>query len=315
MWVSCSLWNPRQGSITNTFYLAGIGISGQEGLQAAHSADYSIAQFRFLTRLLLVHGSWSLSRLCKLILYSFYKNIALYVIELWFATVSAWSGQTIFERWTIGLYNVIFTAAPPLAIGLFDRQCSADTMLKNPSLYKSFDDQFSTRLFWVWIWSAILHSLSLFWLTHFLVSNDTLWQSGLSDGGYLVFGERQHDMALLLTLFVLLNTGNMLYTFVVITVCLKAALEITSWTWITHVRTTRHESSELDVKLCLGGHLGLDFHLVLLSTGVFALLADAAVGRGHGRHGHDDLLEWRLLDGHIRDTTVDFDGGRYVQDR
>lgn len=99
----------------------GVGISGHEGLQAVHSADYAIAQFRFLKRLLLVHGSWSLSRLVKLILYSFYKNIALYVIELWFATVSAWSGQTIFERWTIGLYNVIFTAFPPLAIGLFDR--------------------------------------------------------------------------------------------------------------------------------------------------------------------------------------------------
>lgn len=194
----------------------GIGISGQEGLQAAHSADYSISQFRFLTRLLLVHGSWSLYRLCKLILYSFYKNIALYVIELWFATVSGWSGQTIFERWTIGMYNVIFTAAPPLAIGLFDRQVSADTMIKYPSLYSSQGDPFSPRLFWVWVWSALLHSLALFWLTHFMIANDSLWTSGLSDGGYLVF-------------------GNTLYTYVVVTVCIKSGLEITSWTWLTHL--------------------------------------------------------------------------------
>jgi len=39
-------------------------------------------QFRFLNKLLLVHGAWSYSRLCKLILYSFYKNICLYVIEV-----------------------------------------------------------------------------------------------------------------------------------------------------------------------------------------------------------------------------------------
>jgi len=32
----------------------GIGISGEEGLQAARSSDYAIAQFRFLKRLLLV---------------------------------------------------------------------------------------------------------------------------------------------------------------------------------------------------------------------------------------------------------------------
>lgn len=34
----------------------GIGISGMEGLQAVMASDYAIAQFRFLTRLLLVHG-------------------------------------------------------------------------------------------------------------------------------------------------------------------------------------------------------------------------------------------------------------------
>ena len=39
-------------------------------------------QFRYLNKLLLVHGAWSYSRLSKLILYSFYKNICLYVIEV-----------------------------------------------------------------------------------------------------------------------------------------------------------------------------------------------------------------------------------------
>lgn len=76
----------------------GVGISGMEGLQAACSSDYSIAQFRFLRRLLFVHGAWNHNRLCKLILYSFHKNVCLYVIELWFAIYSGWSGQTLFER-------------------------------------------------------------------------------------------------------------------------------------------------------------------------------------------------------------------------
>ncbi len=59
----------------------GIGISGVEGLQAARSADVAISQFRFLTKLLLVHGTWSYQRLSKLILYSFYKNITLYMLK------------------------------------------------------------------------------------------------------------------------------------------------------------------------------------------------------------------------------------------
>ncbi|KAG9511068.1 Phospholipid-transporting ATPase 6, partial [Fragariocoptes setiger] len=195
----------------------GVGISGREGLQAAHSADYTISQFRFLARLLLVHGSWSLARLRQMILYSFYKNIALYVVEFWFAIVSGWSGQTIFERWTIGLYNVIFTAAPPFAMGVFDRKCSAETMLKYPQLYKSqmMNQNYTMRTFWLWILTAFWHSLLLFWFTYGLIRTDALWSDGKSDGGYLVF-------------------GNMLYTYVVVTVCLKAGLEISSWTSLTH---------------------------------------------------------------------------------
>ena len=46
----------------------GVGISGLEGLQAARSADVAISQFRYLKKLLLVHGSWSYQRLSKLLL-------------------------------------------------------------------------------------------------------------------------------------------------------------------------------------------------------------------------------------------------------
>ena len=61
----------------------GVGISGVEGLQAARSADIAIAQFRFLRKLLLVHGAWSYQRISKVILYSFYKNVALYMTQFW----------------------------------------------------------------------------------------------------------------------------------------------------------------------------------------------------------------------------------------
>lgn len=61
----------------------GVGISGMEGLQAARSADIAIAQFRYLRKLLLVHGAWSYQRVSKVILYSFYKNITLYMTQFW----------------------------------------------------------------------------------------------------------------------------------------------------------------------------------------------------------------------------------------
>ncbi|KAG5863820.1 hypothetical protein JTB14_001064 [Gonioctena quinquepunctata] len=69
-------------------------------------------RFRFLQRLLFVHGAWNYSRMCKLILYSFYKNICLY--QLWFQSTLPGLGR-FFQRWSIGFYNVLFTALPPLA--------------------------------------------------------------------------------------------------------------------------------------------------------------------------------------------------------
>ncbi|KAK2584751.1 hypothetical protein KPH14_007079 [Odynerus spinipes] len=198
----------------------GVGISGVEGLQAACASDYSIAQFRFLKRLLFVHGSWNYSRMCKLILYSFYKNICLYVIELWFAIYSGWSGQILFERWTIGLYNVVFTAAPPLAMGLFDKVCSAETHLAHPGLYatkNTGESSFNIKVFWVWIINALIHSSLLYWLPLMALEKDVVWSHG-KDGGYLLL-------------------GNFVYTYVVVTVCGKAGLIINSWTWVTHAAT------------------------------------------------------------------------------
>jgi phospholipid-transporting ATPase len=61
----------------------GVGISGVEGLQAARAADVSIAQFRYLRKLLLVHGAWSYHRISRVILYSFYKNITLNMTQFW----------------------------------------------------------------------------------------------------------------------------------------------------------------------------------------------------------------------------------------
>ena len=45
----------------------GVGISGQEGMQAVMAADFAIAQFRFLGNLLLVHGRWDYKRIARIV--------------------------------------------------------------------------------------------------------------------------------------------------------------------------------------------------------------------------------------------------------
>ncbi|CAF3363194.1 unnamed protein product [Rotaria sp. Silwood1] len=146
----------------------GVGIMGREGVQAACASDYTIGQFRFLTKLLFVHGVWSYRRLCKVLLYSFYKNICLYVMELWFAFHNGFSGQILFERWTIAIYNVLFTAAPPMALGLLDRCCSAETMMRFPAIYKMSQNRsdFNIKVFWTWCLNAVYHSIILYFMSY-----------------------------------------------------------------------------------------------------------------------------------------------------
>jgi phospholipid-translocating ATPase len=52
----------------------GIGISGQEGMQAVMASDFAISKFKYLERFLLVHGHWCYDRLSRMVLYFFYKN-------------------------------------------------------------------------------------------------------------------------------------------------------------------------------------------------------------------------------------------------
>ncbi|XP_077591837.1 phospholipid-transporting ATPase IB isoform X1 [Stigmatopora nigra] len=195
----------------------GVGISGNEGMQATNSSDYSIAQFSYLEKLLLVHGAWSYNRVTKCILYCFYKNVVLYIIELWFAFVNGFSGQILFERWCIGLYNVIFTALPPFTLGIFDRPCSQQNMLRFPQLYRITQNAegFNTKVFWGHCINALIHSIILFWFPLKMLDHDSPFKNGQGNDYLFV--------------------GNMVYTYVVVTVCLKAGMETTAWTRFSHL--------------------------------------------------------------------------------
>ncbi|XP_043380398.1 probable phospholipid-transporting ATPase IM isoform X8 [Chelonia mydas] len=80
----------------------GIGISGEEGMQAVLASDYSFAQFRYLKRLLLVHGRWSYFRMCKFLCYFFYKNFAFTLVHFWFGFFCGFSAQIVLDTsyWT-----------------------------------------------------------------------------------------------------------------------------------------------------------------------------------------------------------------------
>ncbi|KAF8813752.1 Ca-transporting ATPase [Phlegmacium glaucopus] len=193
----------------------GVGISGVEGLQAARSADVAISQFRFLKKLLLVHGAWSYRRLSKLILYSFYKNIVLYMTQFWYSFFNNFSGQIAYESWTLSMYNVVFTVLPPLVIGIFDQFVSARILDRYPQLYilGQKNEFFTKTAFWLWIANALYHSLILYGFSIILFWGDLRLANGLDSGHWF--------------------WGTTLYLAVLLTVLGKAALISDLWTKYT----------------------------------------------------------------------------------
>ena len=114
----------------------GIGISGKEGLQASRSADFSIAQFKYLKRLLLVHGSWAIYRVSRLVIFALYKNILAYVFNFWYSAFNLFSGATLIEGVDLSLWNLLYTSWSPTLIGITDRFVCERELMNNPQLYR-----------------------------------------------------------------------------------------------------------------------------------------------------------------------------------
>ncbi|KAJ4882028.1 Phospholipid-transporting ATPase 6 [Raphanus sativus] len=124
----------------------GVGISGVEGMQAVMASDFSIAQFRFLERLLVVHGHWCYKRIAQMICYFFYKNIAFGLTLFYFEAFTGFSGQSIFNDSYLLLFNVVLTSLPVISLGVFEQDVPSDVCLEFPALYQ----QGPKNLFFDW---------------------------------------------------------------------------------------------------------------------------------------------------------------------
>uniref|UniRef100_A0A672N3H0 Phospholipid-transporting ATPase n=1 Tax=Sinocyclocheilus grahami TaxID=75366 RepID=A0A672N3H0_SINGR len=144
----------------------GVGISGQEGMQAVLSSDFSFAQFRYLQRLLLVHGRWSYLRMCKFLRYFFYKNFTFTFVHFWYGFFCGFSAQTVYDEWFITLYNLVYTALPVIGLSLFDQDVNDRWSFQYPQLYApgQLNQYFSKMAFARILMHSCYSSLILFFV-------------------------------------------------------------------------------------------------------------------------------------------------------
>ncbi|XP_067039741.1 phospholipid-transporting ATPase VD-like [Acropora muricata] len=152
----------------------GIGISGQEGMQAVMASDFAIGRFKFLSRLLLVHGHWCYDRITKMFLYFFFKNAMFVLVLFWFQLFNGFSGSNAIDDLSLIFFNLLFTAVPPVVCGILDKDVPDPILTITPELYKSGQNSelYSRKLFWLTILDALYESVVIFFVA-FLVYNGT----------------------------------------------------------------------------------------------------------------------------------------------
>ncbi|TMW59040.1 hypothetical protein Poli38472_007185 [Pythium oligandrum] len=157
----------------------GVGICGQEGMQAVNSSDYAIGQFYFLEKLLLHHGRLNYKRMSILVGYMFYKNIVMVLSQYFYMFFTGSSGQKFYSELGFQLYNVAYTSLPIIVLGVFDYDVPWSVGQKFPELYRVGPrmELFNNRTFVKWIASAVYESfvISFFVLYGF---NENLSDSG-----------------------------------------------------------------------------------------------------------------------------------------
>ncbi|KAH9406631.1 Phospholipid-transporting ATPase ID [Tyrophagus putrescentiae] len=195
----------------------GVGISGQEGMQAVLSSDFSIAQFRYLERLLLVHGRWSYFRMCKFLQYFFYKNFAFTLCNLWYAFFCGFSAQTLFDPAFISFYNVFYTSLPVLVLGIFDQDVDDVFSVRFPLLYTPglIDLLFNKMVFLKSVAHGIITSFVLFFVSYGAFKN-AVGPEGINLDGHQIF-------------------GTVVSTILVIVVTAQIALDTSYWTVFNHI--------------------------------------------------------------------------------
>ncbi|XP_068449058.1 phospholipid-transporting ATPase VA [Clinocottus analis] len=203
----------------------GVGISGQEGMQAVMASDFALPRFRYLQKLLLVHGHWSYSRLANMILFFFYKNAMFVLLVFWYQFYCGFSGSAMIDQWYLIFFNLVFSAFPQLVTGTLDKDVSAETLQQLPQLYAGGQnsEEYKPYMFWMNMLDAFYQSLVCFFIPYF------------------VYADSDMDV---------FSWGTPITTLALLTILLHLAIETKTWTWMNWLSVSFSVSLFFVVSLC-----------------------------------------------------------------
>ncbi|XP_047469990.1 phospholipid-transporting ATPase IF-like [Penaeus chinensis] len=201
----------------------GLGVMGKEGRQAVRCADFAFARFKFLKKVLLVHGHWFYTRVSTLVQYSFYKNVAFITPQLYFATMSAFSTQPVYDSLALTMFNITFTSLPVFVFGLFDQNLPAELLMSRPHLYQRIANNaaMSWLIFFKWTLFALWHTVVMYFGLYFVYADDTPGFSNGQTPDLFLFGTTLISICVVVTNLKLVLEAHYFTNFFVLSVVLS----------------------------------------------------------------------------------------------
>ncbi len=75
----------------------GVGLYGEEGIQAVQASDFALANFKYLWKLILVQGRWNNIRIGKFINFFLYKNFVFTFPQFLYGFINLFSGNPMYN--------------------------------------------------------------------------------------------------------------------------------------------------------------------------------------------------------------------------
>lgn len=180
----------------------GVGIWGKEGQQASLAADFSIMQFSYIYRLILLHGRYSYKRSAALSQFIIHRGLIISTMQAIFSSVFNFASVSLYPGFLMIGYTTIYTMFPVFSIVL-DKDVSPLCVMRYPELYKLMKGRsLSLKTFFIWVLISIYQ------------------------GGVIMYG------AMLLFHDEFIHVVAITYTALILTELLMLALTVRTWHWM-----------------------------------------------------------------------------------
>ncbi|KAK7196821.1 phospholipid-transporting ATPase-like protein [Novymonas esmeraldas] len=144
----------------------GVGLKGREGSQAKLAADFAISEFRFLSKLILVHGHTAYQRTAMIVQQSFWKTVLIAWVQVLFNASTDFSGVSYWDSLSLTLYNAIPTV-PVTFLCVMDMPLSHRLLRATPQLYSMSQRgrYLNATTFYGYVARAFLHGTVIYYLS------------------------------------------------------------------------------------------------------------------------------------------------------